>query len=197
MWSPQTAPQTAPPAWRALAGSHTAEQPDERDGDALDKTIRDCSRLFVGCQIEQSNPAVCRAPTMPFLLQGNLMDVRAMPGPEEAPVDAVVVYLRCRLVLSKGSAQGATTQTWYFGSSTHIPCTVRSPLLDLLGRTPNKWAQKIALVLPGIHKLALTNLELFYRRVPRCGPLRADLGRAPPGQPGLLRGRPPLRGGHR
>lgn len=58
--------------------------------------------------------------------QNNWLDVRELPGPEVLPVAATMVYYRCWNLMSAGEAQGGTSHTWFFNSSTHVPCTVRS-----------------------------------------------------------------------
>jgi hypothetical protein len=62
--------------------------------------------------------------------QDNWVDVRELGGPEEDPVASIFVYVRCHLLLSKQCCQGSTADTWYLSSSTHIPCSVRSPVLQ-------------------------------------------------------------------
>lgn len=53
--------------------------------------------------------------------QGNWIDVRKL---KVIYIYAVTIYLRCKIMLAE-EAQGVTGHTWFFSSSTHLPCDVR------------------------------------------------------------------------
>lgn len=75
---------------------------------------------------------IALAPSAEFYLPGsvvvldcqeNWIDFRQLPV--QLPIDAVLVFVRCHVLLLK-NGQGSTSQTWLFSSSSHRPCNVRS-----------------------------------------------------------------------